>query len=662
MNRRKVILLILFLTPSLLRAEATKVPFPRALEAAAISVPRLDDIHECALIVGNGDINALVYQEGNQLLIRITKNDVWDARLPTENDPPLPTLKRLKELGGSGEWPNKGWIVPEGYRFRGRDSYHAFPYPCPRACAVVEIVLPDSGSMKGGADSATAVPPLSARLDLTRACAEVFDGRSKEPIVTIRALAGLNALLIGTRYEARLKPVLSDDLPAATSGAEGDTTWIHQAIPGDLDWPGMDFAAALAQGDGHKTIAVVTSRESQQTRADAVALTEKTRAAQPKKLIGSHEDAWREFWSASGISIDNEVLQDAWYRNLYFLRCVSKPGVICPGLFAGLVDDKPAWHGDYHTNYNVQQNFWGCLAANHVELMEPYERLINEYLPRGKWLARQMYDCGGAQYSLTMFSYEPPYPERCRSRNGRQFIHHVWSMTLGLGSFAVQPLWWSYKYQPDRERLEKWVYPPLREAALFGLDFMDTCDRDKGGKVVLGPTISPEHWGWTDGFKRNRNCTFDIAVFRFTFQAFLEATEILDRDHDLARRCREYLKRLPDYPVNTTLRDRPFVVDVQDAPPVVYNVAVPAVPVFPGDLVTFLSLSDEIRLFRDTVEGVQWNGNNSLIILGVARARLGMSGTDRWLLDEFHKRLRPNGTLRFNPQKDHAYNKFGHYV
>jgi hypothetical protein len=40
-------------------------------------------------------------------------------------------------------------------------------------------------------------------------------------------------------------------------------------------------------------------------------------------------------------------------------------------------------------------------------------------------------------------------------------------MTIGLGSFAVQPLWWSYKYKPDRECLEKTVYPPLRAVAIY---------------------------------------------------------------------------------------------------------------------------------------------------------------------------------------------------
>ncbi|MBN1589411.1 MAG: hypothetical protein JW888_07845 [Pirellulales bacterium] len=74
------VILGLLLSVPAVGAESTKITYPPALDAAAISVPRLDSIHEYALIIGNGDINALVYQETDRLVLRITKNDVWDAR------------------------------------------------------------------------------------------------------------------------------------------------------------------------------------------------------------------------------------------------------------------------------------------------------------------------------------------------------------------------------------------------------------------------------------------------------------------------------------------------------------------------------------------------------------------------------------------------------
>ena len=120
------------------QAAETAAPFPAALDGAAIAVPTLDGILDYSLILGNGDINALLHAEGGNLVLRLTKNDVWDARLDSKLDPPIPTLARVKELA-KGPWPNRQSILPEGSTWKGPDSYHAHPYPCPRACALVRL-------------------------------------------------------------------------------------------------------------------------------------------------------------------------------------------------------------------------------------------------------------------------------------------------------------------------------------------------------------------------------------------------------------------------------------------------------------------------------------------------------------------------------------------
>ena len=102
-----------FVVRSMTVLAAEMIPFTEALDGASISVERLDDILEYALLVGNGDINGLVYTDSGNVEIVLTKNDVWDARLDTKLDPPLPTLSLIKELG-RGDWPNRGLILPEG--------------------------------------------------------------------------------------------------------------------------------------------------------------------------------------------------------------------------------------------------------------------------------------------------------------------------------------------------------------------------------------------------------------------------------------------------------------------------------------------------------------------------------------------------------------------
>jgi len=80
-------------------------------------------------------------------------------------------------------------------------------------------------------------------------------------------------------------------------------------------------------------------------------------------------------------------------------------------------------------------------------------------------------------------------------------------------------------------------------------------------------------------------------------------------------------------------------------------------------VVTWWSPPAEKELFARTIDGLRWNGNNSAIILSVARARLSMPGTADWVREELCARLRPNGTLTLNRNEpQYGFNRNGHYT
>ena len=783
-------LLAILALPVVLLAAGGPIPFPKALDAAAIAVERLDDIREHSLILGNGDVNALLYSDGSTLALRLTKNDVWDARLDTSSDPPLLPIARIKELA-KGDWPKGGrfgggWLNPDGTPYSGPNSWSK-PYPVPRTCGIVRLghgpatpawrriraqgtrnawerrgnatVMSIEG--KEGASNGWALSPLDlptddyttlrvrlagsenarffidlldpgrrdifghrwmespttpeervfklpagqrvgsivlytwtedgkpaenrfesvvfegpkgkvpidltliappscpGRLDIRRAVAHVAGAPDGVPKATVRALADRNAFLIESDADPTLEPILDSAIPEAETGSRNGIRWLHQKLPPDPDWPGMEFAVALAAEGNRKAVAIVTTFESRDVVWAAADLARTTLEAEAGALARGHEADWERFWAASGIDLADPALRDAWYRNLYFLRCVSRPGSACVGLYAGLVDDRPRWHGSHTTNYNSEQTFWGGLAANHTELTESYIALIADYLPRARWLCRQLYACDGAYLPHNIFCHEPPRPETCKSRIGRQQFYVTWSYTIGVSGFTVQNLWLQYKYAPDRAYLEKTAYPAVRDVATFYANFIAQCEEAGGGKVVLGPSVSPEHWGWTKGFARNRNCAFDIAFARTTMEAAIEGAGTLDRDRALVARWRQAILRLPDYP--TTEGEEPVVVDVEGAPPITYNIAVPACPVFPADCVTWFSPRKEKALFARTIEKLKWNGNNSSIIMSIARARLSLPGTAEWVRETLGARLRPNGTFTLN-RLGSGINNAGHYT
>jgi hypothetical protein len=438
---------------------------------------------------------------------------------------------------------------------------------------------------------------------------------------TVRALAQRNVFLIECDRPGSLAPVPASYLPDAKQGETEGVKWVKQHLPGDPDYGGMDVVTALGEGGRRKAVAVVTSLESRDAMGDALRLVRETLAADAAALVCDHECEWQRFWAAGGVELADPDMQNWWYRMLYYLRCFSRPGAWAIGCYAGLANDKPGWHSGYTFDYNVEQTFWTAFACNRMEMAEPYVRLVIHYLPRARWMARQTYDCGGAFYPINMFGIEQPDPAKCRSRNNRQTAYVPWSYALCLPGWAVQNLWLHYKYQPDREFLEKTAYPVLRETAVFYGHFMDKCSRDAAGKVRLGPSYSTEH-----GPFGIDNCPTDIAYIRLVCQAVMESSRALGRDADLAERCRRLLALLPDYPT-AEAEGGTIVVDWQgckatDVP--VHNVTVPAIPVFPAEQVTWFSPESEKALFVRTINALRHNGNNANVMLNVARARMSM--------------------------------------
>src|SRR5512137_1376154 len=87
---------------------SAEIPYPAALDAAAVTQDRLDHIGKNALVLGNGDLNALWWERNGNLCLRVTKNELWDARIDTSEDPPLMKMdiKNRTWSGGTNKPPS----------------------------------------------------------------------------------------------------------------------------------------------------------------------------------------------------------------------------------------------------------------------------------------------------------------------------------------------------------------------------------------------------------------------------------------------------------------------------------------------------------------------------------------------------------------------------
>ena len=107
----------------------------------------------------------------------------------------------------------------------------------------------------------------------------------------------------------------------------------------------------------------------------AVALSDVLEAANNTSGISAASAKfWKQFWSASSVSLPDHPLVEAyWWRSQYILATSSRPGHTAPGLWGPFITtDASLWHGDYTLNYNMEAPFYGVLSSNRPDLLLPY--------------------------------------------------------------------------------------------------------------------------------------------------------------------------------------------------------------------------------------------------------------------------------------------------
>jgi len=239
------------------------------------------------------------------------------------------------------------------------------------------------------------------------------------------------------------------------------------------------------------------------------------------------------FWARSAVSLDDNLLERVWYENLHTRRCTFRGDVCAPGLYLpSTVSDFSLWHGDYHTNYNYQQPFWGGYEANQISLGDSYFPGFEHMLTLGRQLAKDFYNCRGVFVQLTGFPFPIAKDPYCVGPFAR--------MTYMTG-WAVNQYWFRWLYTQDEDWLREVGYPPIHDAALFYLDFLE---KGEDGLYHGFPSdqgenqFTPEVDKYTDRPQVMRHVRYcmDIAI---------EAAEVLGVDADLVEQWRDVLANFP---------------------------------------------------------------------------------------------------------------------
>jgi autotransporter-associated beta strand protein len=608
----------------LAETDSPAIPFASALASSALVQSPMTSGIPGSLILGNGDLNGILWINGGQLQFQILKNDVADGVVNTSGDP---TLAKVNLTNGT-------W---SGNVSNALSSWSNSSNPCPVVMGQVNFSLGGSSlsstlNIQSGTASVTAAggSSLSAMVLQDRNVVE-FD------------TSGTVSLLTSSGYITSVTPAMT-----TSSGTTNGVQWFSATIPGNSDVPTMSYAIAMAASGSRHALAAVSSFDSATPLATAQTLAANTLASSLAQLQAAQTTAWAHFWARSGVQLDNASLQTQWYRNLYYAACASRPGTAPVGLFLGTNNvNFPYdywWHGIETTDYNFEQAYWESYDSGHPELSEAYTQFLAGYSPVAQWYAQNVWGLSGAAYPVNLWVNEGTNPAASTLKNHGVMAYPPWSLNLGLGGWLMQDVWNSYLYNPDPNYLSTTVYPLIKQAASFYAGALNACPKNGSGQANYGPSVVLEL-----GSFGAYNVTSDIAFTQLTLQAAIQAAQTLGVDSSLVIGWQQALALLPSYPT-VSGGSGTVVTGAQGyGASVAYNCAVPVLPVYPAGVVNYFSPAAQQAVFLDTIQTVNWGLGNSIVMMAGAYARLAPPQTAyNFITNVFSQNQQANGMLTVN--------------
>ena len=216
-------------------------------------------------------------------------------------------------------------------------------------------------------------------------------------------------------------------------------------------------------------------------------------------------------------TVDPQLEELLFQYGRYLLISCSRPGGL-PANLQGLWNDNnnPPWHCDYHSNINIEMNYWLAEPANLPECAIPFFDLVESQIP--------------AWRKATDASPELKTPAGQFSRRGFAIrtSHNIfggmgWKWDKTASAWYGQHFWEHYAFGDDKAFLKKTAYPYLKQLCEFWQDHLKTLP---DGKLVVPDAWSPEHGPVQDGVSYSQEIVWDL------FDNYVHAADALGVDKD----------------------------------------------------------------------------------------------------------------------------------
>lgn len=169
----------------------------------------------------------------------------------------------------------------------------------------------------------------------------------------------------------------------------------------------------------------------------------------------------------------------------YLLMGSSRPGCL-PANLQGIWNEhmNAPWNSDFHTNINLQMNYWVPEVCNLAECHTPLFDYMDTLVASGNRTAQRHYGADGwvVHHLSDVWGFTTP-------------ADGIWGIWPVGAAWLCQHVWEHYLYGGDTEFLAKQGYPLMKGAARFILDFLVEAPAGTpvAGKLVTNPSHSPEN-------------------------------------------------------------------------------------------------------------------------------------------------------------------------
>ena len=228
-------------------------------------------------------------------------------------------------------------------------------------------------------------------------------------------------------------------------------------------------------------------------------------------------------------TVDPELEALLFQYGRYLMISCSRPGSL-PANLQGLWNDNndPPWHGDYHSNINIQMNYWPVEVANLAECHTPFFDLVESQLPvwRKATAAAKEFTTADGKPSARGFAIRT-------SHNITGGMGWKWDKTAS--AWYCQHFWEHYAFSLDQSYLRQRAYPVIKETCQFWEDQLKTLP---DGKLVVPDAWSPEQGPVEDGVTYSQEIVWDL------FNNYVQAADVLGIDREYRERIAAMRDRL----------------------------------------------------------------------------------------------------------------------